>query len=216
MRPFRFDGTGRASDDALHTSLPGSPPPSANVGSPHGSGHDLDGMGTRSFSLNLYTSKRRLLEFLLLRIGCLVCIYISKTLGDFASRLTEMMLPQHQMYRVLHDPGPQWNTSTAPQLQGPMAQGLLMTTGTHDEGLILPQAQKMNNHQVPSYIDSLANNTSKELHSGSIPFGKGLVCWHVTKLREFIAKQAPCQSDFFETRGKCQDFVVRFQDAGIP
>ena len=32
----------------MHTSLPGSPPLSSNVGSPHGSGHDLDGMGTRS------------------------------------------------------------------------------------------------------------------------------------------------------------------------
>ena len=107
------------------------------------------------------------------------------------------MLPLHQMYLVLHDPGPQWNKSTALQLQGPMAQGHLMTTGTHDEGLILPQAQKMNNHEVPSFFDSLANNTSKELHSGSIPFGKSLVCWHVTNLLEFIAKQAPCQSDLF-------------------
>ena len=38
----------RPSDDALHASLPGSPPLSSNVGSPHGSGHDLDGMGHRS------------------------------------------------------------------------------------------------------------------------------------------------------------------------
>ena len=107
------------------------------------------------------------------------------------------MLPLHQMYLVLHDPGPQWNKSTALQLQGPMAHGHLMTTRTHDEGLILPQAQKINNHEVPSFFDSLANNTSKELHSGSIPFGKSLVCWHVTNLLEFIAKQAPCQSDLF-------------------
>ena len=34
--------TNRASEDALHDSLPGSPPLSSNVGSPHGSGHDLD------------------------------------------------------------------------------------------------------------------------------------------------------------------------------
>ena len=42
--------TDRACEDAMHTSFPGSPPPSSNVGSPHGSGHDLDEMGTRSGS----------------------------------------------------------------------------------------------------------------------------------------------------------------------
>ena len=36
--------TDRACEDAMHTSLPGSPPLSSNVGSPHGSGHDLDGI----------------------------------------------------------------------------------------------------------------------------------------------------------------------------
>ena len=97
-----------------------------------------------------------------------------------------------------------------------MAQGHLMTIETHDEYLILPQAQKMNNHEVPSYSDSLVNNISKELHSGSIPFGMNLVCWLVTNLLEFIAKQSPCQPDVFETRGKCQDFIVRHKDDGIP
>ena len=40
--------TDRACEDAMHTSMPGSPPLSSNVGSPNGSGHDLDGMGHRS------------------------------------------------------------------------------------------------------------------------------------------------------------------------
>ena len=44
--PFVLMAAGRAGEDALHTSLPGSPPLSSNVGSPPGSGHDLDGMGT--------------------------------------------------------------------------------------------------------------------------------------------------------------------------
>ena len=140
--------------------------------------------------------------------------HLSKTLGDFATRLTEMeqnfsaltarmckfetyMLLQHQMFLVQQDPGLHSNKLTAPQPQGPMAQGHLTTTETHDEGLILPQAQKMNNREVPSYSDFLANNTSKEAHSGSIPFGKNWVCWHVTNLKRFIAKQVRCQSDFF-------------------
>ena len=86
----------------------------------------------------------------------------------------------------------QMNKLMAAQPQGPMAQVHLMTTGTHDEGLILPQAQKMNNHEVPSYSDFLANNTSKGLHSGSIPFGKKLVC-----SERIIAKQVPCPSGLF-------------------
>ena len=101
------------------------------------------------------------------------------------------------MFSVRQDPGLHSNTLTAPQPQGPMAQGHLVTTDTHDEDLILPQAKKMNNHEVPSYSDSLVNNISKELRSGSIPFEMNLVCWHVTNVLEFIAKQAPCQSDLF-------------------
>ena len=44
---------------------------------------------------------------------------------------------------------------------------------------------------------TLANNTSKGLQSGSIPFGKNPICWRVTNLSEFIAKQVPCQSGLF-------------------
>ena len=40
--------TDRASEDAMRTSLPGSLPLSSNVSSPNGSGHDLDGMASRS------------------------------------------------------------------------------------------------------------------------------------------------------------------------
>ena len=40
--------TDRASEDAMRTSLPGWPPLSSNVGSPDGSGHELDGMVRRS------------------------------------------------------------------------------------------------------------------------------------------------------------------------
>ena len=93
--------TGRASEDALHTSMPGSPPLSSNVGSPHGSGHDLDGMGTRSGStldekLDALLSKIAHFEAQIAQIPALTTwmsrmdSHISKTLGDFASRLTEM------------------------------------------------------------------------------------------------------------------------------
>ena len=65
---FVLMATDRACEDAMHTSLPGSPPLSSKIGFPHGSGHDVDGMGfcsekfwmksTMPFSQNLYTSKR--------------------------------------------------------------------------------------------------------------------------------------------------------------
>ena len=46
--PFVLMTTDRACEDAMPTSLLGSPPLSSNVGSHNGSGHDFDGMGNRS------------------------------------------------------------------------------------------------------------------------------------------------------------------------
>ena len=114
--PFVLMATDRASEDAMHTSLPGSPPLSSNVGSPHGPGHDLDGMGTRSgntmdekldaFSHNLYTSKRRSLKFLLSRHGCPVWIPVSRKHWGFCDSTyrdgTEFQCP-HRTYVQVRD-----------------------------------------------------------------------------------------------------------------
>ena len=91
----------------------------------------------------------------------------------------------------------QWNRLTAPQPQGPMVQDHLMTTETRGEDLILPQALKMINRWVPFYYDSFSNNTSKELQSGSIPFGMNPICKLARNMSELIAWQVPCQSDLF-------------------
>ena len=193
--------TDRACEDAMHTSLPGSPTLSSNVGFPNGSGHDLDGMGTRSRSTtDTQIAPIPALTTWMSRMDS----HITKTLGDFATRFAETeqnfssplhvcarsrhMLPQHQMYPVRQDPGLRSNKLTAPQPQGPMAQGHLTTTETHDEDLILPQAPKMDNLEVPFYYGSLANNTSKGLQSGSIPCGKNPKCKLATNLSEFIAR----------------------------
>ena len=219
---FVLMATGRASDDALHTSLSGSPlifecwfsswfwsrpmewAPAQEI---------LWMKSSMPFSLNVSTSKHRSRKFLLSRLGCPVWIHISRKHLENSrvdlQRWTEFqchhctyeqirnMLSQHHMFPVRQDPGLHSNMLTAPQPQGPIAQGHLMTIETHDEDLTLPQAQKMNNHEVPFYFDSLVNYISKELHSGSIPFGMNLVSWHVTNLSEPIAKQAPCQSALF-------------------
>ena len=97
---------------------------------------------------------------------------------------------QLQAFQVPQDLGTSLVKTMAPQPQGPMAQDHLMTTETHDEDLILSPAPKMNDREVPSYFDSLANNTSNGLQSGSIPFGKNPICRLVTNLSEFIAKQS--------------------------
>ena len=81
----------------------------------------------------------------------------------------------------------------------------------------VPQAQKMNNHEVPSYSNSFANNIFK-----------GIIHWIDTLWDEsgMLACNKPTRIHWeggsvwvkfiFETRGKCQDFIVRFQDDCIP
>ena len=99
------------------------------------------------FSLNLYTSKRRSLKFLLSRHGCPVWIHISRKHLEI-SRVdlqrwirisvpslhvcgnSRHVLPQHQMFPVRQDPCLRSNTLTAPKPQGPMAQCHLMTIET--------------------------------------------------------------------------------------
>ena len=48
-------------EDAMHTSLPGSLPLSSNAGFPNGSGHDLDGMASRSTDEQLWEIRELLL-----------------------------------------------------------------------------------------------------------------------------------------------------------
>ena len=204
---------------------------------PHCSGSDLHGMGTRSGSttdekldaFKICTLKRRSHKFLLP-----VWIHISrKNLWIFRpdlqrwNRISAPSLhvcarsthtqPQHQMYLVRQGPGLHSNKLTASQPQGPMAQDHLMTTETHHEDLILSPAPKMNNHEVPTYFDSLANNTSKGLQSGSIPFWEESNMLACNKLVRIHCKVGSASVRLVsETRGKCQDFVARFEDDGIP
>ena len=228
----------RASEDALHTSLPFECWFSSWFWSrPRWNGHPLRryfGRKTRCLSVKmLYTSERRSLKFRLSQHGCSVWIHISRKHLEISrvdlqrwNRISvpslqvcatsRHMLPQHQMFPVRQDPGLHSNMLTAPQPQGPMAQGHLMTIETHDEDLILPQAQKMNNQEVPSYSDSLEQ------------YLKGMTKWTDTLLDEsnMQAWNKPvrihCKAGsvsvrlVFETRGKCQDIIVRYEDDGIP
>ena len=128
--------------------------------------------------------------------------------------------PQHQMDLARQGLGISSDIVMASQplgLSGPKAQGHLMTTETHEEGLILPQAPKMNNHEVQSCSDPFENITSMGLQSGSIPFGKSPICWRVTNLSEFIATQVLCQSGLFlKHEANAKTLVARYRDDGIP
>ena len=90
--------------DASDTPVPNLPMQltSSNFGSFHGSGSDLDGMGTRSRSttdekLDALLSKFAHFETQIAQIPALttwmsrMASHITKTLGDFATRLAEMV-----------------------------------------------------------------------------------------------------------------------------
>ncbi len=87
------------------------------------------------------------------------------------------------------DRGTYLDIVTVPQPLGPGSQGRLMTVEIQGVDLILSQALRMNMHEVPSYYGSLVNNTTLELQSGSIIFGKNQICQLTMSLSEFIAKQ---------------------------
>ena len=155
---------------------------------------------TPSFQ-NLHTSKRRSRRFLLSRLGCLVWLHISrKHLGILRPDLQRWCKVETYAASASNVSGSARSWPSLEQVDGSTAAGSqdhLMITETHDEDLILSPAPKMNNHEVLSYFAFLANNTSKGLQSGSIHFGKNPICWRVTNMSEFIAKQVPCRSDLF-------------------
>ena len=196
---FVLFATDRASEDAMRTSLPGSPPfifecwfSSRFWSGPRWNGHPLrkyHGWKARCPSLKICTLRNAdrsnsCSHDMDVPYGF---TYLENT-WDFDSTYrdgTEIQCP-HRTYvqvrdicclsikcfrfgKILAYTRPSWQLHSR---RVPWPRVIWWQQKTHDEGLILPQAQKMNNHEVPFYSDSLANNTSKELHSGSMPFGK--------------------------------------------
>ena len=201
--PFVLMATDRAREDAMYTSLPGSPPLSSNVGSPHASGHDLDGMGTRSGNtldekLDALLSKFVHFETQIAQIPALttwmsrVDSHISKTLGDFATRLTEM----EQNFSAPTAP-------TLEQVDGSTA------AGSHGPG---SSDDHRNTRRRLDTFSSTEDEQSRSAVSLRFPceqYLKGITKWIDTlwgeskmqvcnkNLSEFTARQVPCQSDSF-------------------
>ena len=204
------------------TNVPISPAPasSSKMGSPNGSLPDLEGPGFRAswmdekineiyLQLPLFIQNAARIENCVQTLAQTVAAQTTKIpnieqiVGNLWAHVTSL-----ETNAASGSSGPDSTRSLgicldrvpAPQplgLSGPMAQDHLMTTKTPDEDLILPQPVLMNMRQVPSYYDSRANNTTKGLQSGSM-LGS-------TSVRLV-----------FESRAKCQDFVVRYKDNGPP
>ena len=167
-----------------------------------------------SFFQNLYTLQRRSQIPALTTWMSRVDSHITKTLGDFATRLAEM----EQNFSTFTARLCKVETFAASakkyvnhsQPQGPMAQDHLMTIGIRDADLIFPQALLMNMREVPSYYVFPC-----EQHH------KGITKWidNLWEESNMPACNKPvrihCKAGsvsvrlVFETRGKCQDFVAR-------
>ena len=101
---------------------------------------------------------------------------------------------------------------------GPMALDHLMTTGIQNADLILLQALLMNMREVPSYYDFIVNSTILELRNGWIN-----TLWEESNMpADNRSVTIHCKAGsisvrlVFESRAKCEDFVVRYNDDGFP
>ena len=75
----------------------------------------------------------------------------------------------------------------------------------------------MKMHGVPPYYGSQVNNTTLELRIGSITFGKNANIPTYNKPVRIHCKKCSVSARLvFETRAKCQYFVTRYRDDGIP
>ena len=178
---------------------------SSNLGSPTGSGPDLDGMGPRSGSttdekLDAILSKFAHFETQLAQVPAITDwmsrmeSHMSKTLGEFASRLAEMetiRLPflavvqgrdicclSIKCFRFGQVLAFHSNKLTALQPLGPMALDHPTITEIQDVDLTRLQTLMTNKHAAPFYHDFHASNISLELRSGSITSWKRRALHH--------------------------------------
>ena len=192
------------------------------MGSPDGSLPDLEGTGYRTSTMEeeinemfvqiaklpLLTQSVSRLDKCVQTLSHTVASYdakitnIEQMVSSLAARVTTLETNATTVSSDLarQDLGTCLDRVPAPQPLGPsvpMALGHPMTTGIQDADLILPQALLMNTREVPSYYDSLANNTTKGSQSASILFGKNPTCQPTRDLSQFIVKQVPRRSGLY-------------------
>ena len=124
--------------------------------------------------------------------------HITKTLGNFATRLAEM----EQNFSTLTarlckvethaaSAGSVRSRPTLEQVDGSTAAGSHGPESSYDNRNTrrrLHTSSSTEDEQSRSAVlfRSLANNTSKGLQSGSIPFWKNPICWRVTNLSDLL------------------------------
>ena len=141
---------------------------------------------------------------------------IGQIVGSFVARVTSLETNAASGSSV-PDSARSWNIfgqstgSTATGSLGPMTLGHHVTIVIRGVDQILLQFLKTNVHGVPSDYDSLLNNTTKGIQSGSIHF------WeesnrpaHNEPVRIHCKAGSVSARFVFETRAKCQDSVARF------
>ena len=232
--------------DASGTQVPNSPMhlTSSNFGSFNGSGSDLDGMGTRSGSttddkLDALLSKLVHFETQIAQIPALtnwrsrMDSHITKTLGDFATRLTEMeqsfstltaRLCKVETYAAAASnvSGSAGSWPSLEQVDGSTA------AGSHGPGSSNENRSTRRRLDISSSPADEHARSSVLLRFSCEQHHAGITKWINTlwERSNIPADNKPvtihCQAGsmsvrlVFGIRGKCQDFVARYKDDGIP
>ena len=220
------------------------PASSSNFGSPNGSGSDLDGMGTRSGNttdekLDALLSKFVHFETQIAQIPTLtnwmsrMDSRITKTLGDFAARLSEM----EQNFSTFTARMCKFETyaASASNVSGSARSWPLVgqvdgstAAGSHGPG------SSDDNRNTRRRLDTFSSPEDEQARSAILlrfpceQFHKGITKWinNLCEESNMPAYKKPvrihCKAGslsarlVFETRAKCQDFVARYKDDGIP
>ena len=224
--------------------MPGSPPLSSNVGSPHGSGHDLDGMGTRfgntlDEKLDAFLSKICTLRNADRSNSCSHDMDVPygftylETLGDFATRLSEMeqnfSALTARMCKIETYTASASNVSgsarswpTLKQVDGSTAGG------SHGPGSSDDHRNTRRRLDTSSSTDDEQSRSAVLQRFPCEQYLQGITKWIDTLWDE--SNMQTCNKPFrihckagsvsvrlvFETRDKCQDFVAQHKDDGIP
>ena len=192
-----FMATDRACEDAMHTSLPGSPQLSSNVGSPKGSGHDLDGKASRSTDERLREIRESLLPLVPLARSVANFENHIQTTTNSVVLLTSTITNIEQIVNT-------FSTKTASFAE--MKQNYSALSSTEDEqprsAVLFRFPCEQNLKGITKWIDTLWEK------SNMLGCNKPVRCH--CKAGSVSVRLV------FETRATCQDFLARYKDDGIP
>ena len=249
--PFALMASDGASEDALHTSLPGSPPLSSNVDPPNRSGHDLDGMCQRSIdaqfkelrdilpplargfadfdkhvktpseAVGMVTSRIASVEQTVNALSAKMAMFAEME-QNFTNLTARVCKVETYVASASNVSGSARSWPSVEHIDGSTA------AGSHGPG------SSDDNRNTRRRLDPSSTAEDEQSRSAVLyrfpceQYLKGITQWIDTFWEE--SGMLACNTHFrihckagsvsvrfvFETRGKCQDFVVRHKDDGIP